>query len=176
MRQSICMVKTCVSRGKRHASWASCRFACLLLLCCMSTTAVLHVYYCCVAFCGTMHADLQDDLDAMGMQLLDHMLQLLRGSSRVTAHSKGWIGGKEGHWGLPHRSIPLCCHHHWRQQHCCCAHLPEAMMTPLLPYTKQISWSAAGSADLWMQKPITCFAVFGTLCLACGEAQPNQPN
>ena len=95
-----------------------------------------------------MHADLQDDLNAMGMQLLDHMLQLLRGSSRVTAHSQGWVGGEEGHWGLPHGPIPLCWHHHWGQQHCCCAHLPEAMMESLLPCIEQISWSTAGSTDL----------------------------
>ncbi len=103
-----------------------------------------------------MHADLQDDLNAMGMQLLDHVLQLLRGSSRVTAHSKGWIGGKEGHWGLPHGPIPLCCHHHWGQQHCCCAHLPEAMMESLLPYIKAISWSAADSAECKSNHVLSC--------------------
>ncbi|KAA6426224.1 MAG: hypothetical protein FRX49_04076 [Trebouxia sp. A1-2] len=52
-------------------------------------------------FVGAL-TNLQDDFNALGMQLLDHMLQLLRGSSRVIAHSKGWIGGKEGHWGLSH--------------------------------------------------------------------------
>ena len=67
--------------------------------------------------CGSAlpDADLQNHFNALSVQLLDDMLQLLGGSKGLTAHSKGWVGGKEGHGGLPHGPIPLPCHYHWGQ-------------------------------------------------------------